>query len=111
VISSKDVIEADLRSRGEAPGRSPEPGEIVEARESSKPGKSSKHIPEGGWLNDNDNRVTSLISIPGPGVERRDELNLGTVSKLLRLRSGRDKSKTNKQEMISHDVFVFLASW
>ena len=86
MISSKDVIEADLRSRGEAPGRSPELGETVEARESSKPGKSSKHIPEGGWLNDNDNRVTSLISIsiPGPGVERRDELNLGTVSKLWR---------------------------
>ena len=86
MISSKDVIEADLRSRGEAPGRSPELGETVEARESSKPGKSSKHIPEGGWLNDNDNRVTSLISIsiPRPGVERRDELNLGTVSKLWR---------------------------
>ena len=74
VVSAKDVIETQMRRRGEASGPGEAPvtgeGESVRAGESTEPGESGKHIPEGGWLDNNHHWVTAFITIPR--VERRN---------------------------------------
>ena len=68
VVSAKDVIETQMWRRGEAPG--PGEGESVRAGEPTEPGESGKHIPKGGWLDNNHHWVTAFITISG--VERRN---------------------------------------
>ena len=68
MVSAKDVIETKMWRRGEAPG--PGEGESVRAGEPTESGESGKHVPKGGWLDNNDHWVTAFIT--SPGVERRN---------------------------------------
>ena len=77
MVSTKDVIETQMRRRGEAPG--PGEGESLRAGEPTEPGESGENIPKGGWLDNNDNWVTAITA--SPRVERRNKFNLRTVSK------------------------------
>ena len=80
VIATKDVIKTQVGRSREAPGHGPGEGKRVSAGESPESGKSSKNISEGGWLDNNDYRLGSLVAVPR--VERRNKFNLRTVSQL-----------------------------
>ena len=68
VIATKDVIQAQVGRSGEAPG--PGEGKRVRAGESPESGESSKNISEGGWFDNNDYWLGSLVAVPR--VERRN---------------------------------------
>ena len=80
VITTKDVIQTQVGRSGEATCPGPGEGKRVRAGESPETRESSKNITEGGWLDNNDYRLGSLVAVPRG--ERRNKFNLRTVSQL-----------------------------